>query len=156
MDVNHSTAALVLVAHQLLSEFSWRLDEHEGRGVADLFDLDGTYELDGRAVVGREAISKGFKSRAQRGPRTALHLNTNIQVTDIAETGFSVRSIMVVFAADGHPPIHGSAPLVVARVEDKVARRGDAYLFVRRRLKYRFVSGERVSTPADTGEVAAR
>ena len=116
----------------------------------ELFTPDGVYDLNGSAIEGQTAIREGYAARASGAERTSIHVTTDVRVHP-SERGFTATSVMQVFAADGPPPLTGTAPLVVAAVTDHIAASDDKeLLFERRSLSYVFISGGALSTPVPT------
>jgi hypothetical protein len=118
---------------ELNYEFAHRVDFGPAETTADLFVQDGWYAWGEKRSVGREAIREAYRQRAARGVRTARHLSTNLQLTQVNEQEVRGQSIMLIFAEDGPPP-HPAMPLLVADVEDVYVRENGRWLFRSRRL----------------------
>jgi hypothetical protein len=103
---------------QLIAEFAFRVDQHGGLTVADMFDENGYYESDGKRSTGRAAIRAAYEQRAARGPRTSRHLFTNLRIFGGNDGNYKGTSIMLLFARDGHG-VHPASPILVADVEDE-------------------------------------
>jgi hypothetical protein len=106
----------------LIGEFAYRIDHHEGHGVDELFTEDGEYVLFGHAVEGRDAIRALYELRRSRGPRTSRHLFGNIHIGSVeAEDTVLATSVLTLHAADGLPPLP-LPPVMVADYTDVVRR----------------------------------
>lgn len=139
-------------ATQLIAEFAHRLDRLGGSTVADLFTPDGHYTIDGASLEGRDAIRRGFAARAGRGPRTSRHVTTDVRIESRDDNRVTVTSVMLLWAADGHAPILGTAPMAVIDVADVITRQPDAtWLFARRTLTSIFRDERGTVTPMSTG-----
>jgi hypothetical protein len=124
--------AAMCAASALLAEFAFRLDRCDGAQVHELFSPGGRYTIDGATLSGREAIERGFAARAARGPRTARHVFTNVRIGDAQPGRVTVNSVMLLWAADGRPPIAGTTPLGIADVTDVLEQLDGRWLFAER------------------------
>lgn len=104
----------------LVFEFARRVDFEAGSRTEELFTPDGYYEYDGRSNRGRADIKKAYDVRRDRGIRTARHVFTNLCFWR-EDDELRGRSIMLLFGADGPPPIDFAAPIVVGDVLDRYA-----------------------------------
>jgi uncharacterized protein (TIGR02246 family) len=138
---------MMCTAMELTAEFAYRLDRSAGTGVDELFTPDGRYSIDGETLAGREAIAQGFRARAARGPRTSRHLSTNVRVDEARPGRVTVTSVMLLWAADGTPPIAGAAPLAVADVVDVLEEVDGRWLFAHRTLTTIFRGEGNALTP---------
>ena len=137
----------------LLVEFAYRLDIGGGLKVHELFEPDGVYVIDGQAVSGQREIREGYEQRAERGPRTARHIFTNIRITMDGPDRATVTSIMTLYAADGEPVHDAAFPLVIGDFNDGCVRSSDGvWRFERRELTSLFRSGEPVRPPTTSKE----
>ena len=133
----------------LLVEFAYRLDVHEGRGVAELFCPDGSYTVDGGTVHGRDEIRAGYDRRRSRGARSARHLVSNVRVTMLSRDRAQIDSCLVLYAADGEPVHASGSPLVVGDFCDVATREpGASWLFESRELRTVFQGAGPVVSPA--------
>jgi hypothetical protein len=97
----------------LIAEFAYLIDHGQTDKVAGLFTEDGWYGREGGArSVGREAIGKSYAGRAARGERTARHIFTNLRLTVHSATEADGVCILLLFAADGVPPLPAEPMLV--------------------------------------------
>lgn len=131
-----------LAIADLVTEFAWLIDHHDGHGVEDLFTEDGTYDLGGWTHTGREAIREFYDTRRAKGPRTSRHLFTNLRMhpptTDSDATG---TTVLTLHAHDGEPP-HPLSPVMVADYADTYRRDDDGrWLFHTRNVTFLFLHG---------------
>lgn len=121
--------------HDLVAEFAWRVDHNDGVGVENLFTEDGTYDMAGWVISGREDIKHFYDDRRARGPRTSRHLFTGLRLSanDDAITGISVLTL---HAEQGAPPLRLD-PVLVADYSDTYVRDEDG----------RWLFGNRAVTP---------
>jgi uncharacterized protein (TIGR02246 family) len=141
-----SDAALPAIS-AVMAEFAYRLDRSDGARMHELFTPDGRYTIDGATLRGRDAIRRGFRARSARGPRTARHVSTNVRVVDVQPGRITADSVMLLWAADGVPPIDGTTPLSVADVLDVFEQLDDRWLFAERTLTTVFRGAGTAVTP---------
>lgn len=139
--------AVAFEVHQVLSEFSYRLDIHQGLDVHELFTPDGSYTIDGATLTGRDALKNSFAARAARGARTSRHLFSNIRFESIAQETVHVTCVMVLYAADGVPILLSEPPLMVADVGDVLRRTSDGWQFASREFTSVFRSAGEIVSP---------
>jgi uncharacterized protein (TIGR02246 family) len=108
-------------------EFWYRVDHHNGEGVADLFTEDGVYSVPGGRNVGREAIADSYVQRAARGPRVSRHVHSNLRLTLESATRAQGVSVLTLWARDGEAPLPLTLPVSVADVHDVYVRTGDGW-----------------------------
>lgn len=132
-----------LAIEELVFEFARRIDHESAVDNELLFAHDAYFEYDGRSNQGRADIRAAYDARRARSVRTARHVFTNLVVRRDERGGLLGTSIMLLFAADGPPPIDFAAPIVVADVEDAYVLVEGEYLFARRVITPVFVEGSR-------------
>jgi ketosteroid isomerase-like protein len=142
-------ALLTRVAiESLIAEFAYLIDHNQTDKVADLFTEDGWYGREGGArSVGRDAIRKSYAGRAARGVRTARHIFTNLRLTVHSADEAEGVCILLLFAADGAPPLPAE-PMLVQDYKDTYRKVDGCWLFASRETRQVFVSPsfERVLT----------
>jgi ketosteroid isomerase-like protein len=146
---DHQDQLLARVAiESLIAEFAYLIDHNETDKVADLFTADGWYGREGGArSVGREAIRKSYAGRAARGERTARHIFTNLRLTVQSADAAEGVCILLLFAADGAPPLPAE-PMLVQDYMDTYHKVDGRWLFASRETRALFQSRsfERVLT----------
>ena len=123
-----------IAIHQLVAEFAYTVDIGNGADTPELFTEDGWYETDTGQSTGRAAIRRAYERRAARGPRTARHIFTNLQIFRDEDGSYRGLWILLLFGADGVPPFDPD-PILVADVEDVYAFDGETALLRSRRLR---------------------
>jgi SnoaL-like domain len=109
----------------LVTEWARRVDFDAGLGVESLFAEDGVVEFGDRQARGREEIRATYARRRDRGDRTARHITTNLSIEVAHADRAEARSVMVLFADDGAPPLPVSLPLLVQDIFDVCVRDAD-------------------------------
>jgi len=115
-------------------EFWYRVDHHNGEGVADLFTEDGIYSVPGGRNVGRRAIADSYVQRAARGPRVSRHVHSNLRLTLASPTRAQGVSILTLWARDGEAPLPLTLPVSVADVHDDYVRTDDGWRIEHRHI----------------------
>jgi hypothetical protein len=142
-------ALLARVAiESLIAEFAYLIDHNQTEKVADLFTEDGWYGREGGSrSVGRDAIRKSYAGRAARGERTARHIFTNLRLTMLSPTEADGICILLLFAADGAPPLPAE-PMLVQDYKDTYRKVDGCWLFASRETRSLFQASsfERVLT----------
>lgn len=128
-----------IAIHQLISDFAYSIDIENGARTAELFTEQGWYESDSRRSTGRDAIRLAYERRAARGVRTSRHIFTNVIVERAGDGNYRGKSLLLLFAEDGHPPLLPT-PLLVADVEDEYSFDGNSALIQSRQLRSIFRS----------------
>lgn len=128
-----------IAIHELISEFAYSIDIDNGVRTAELFTEQGWYESDSRRSTGREAIRQAYERRAARGVRTSRHIFTNVKLERVGDSAYRGKSLLLLFAEDGHPPLL-PIPLLVADVEDEYFFDGNSALIRSRQLRTVFRS----------------
>lgn len=123
----------VLAIQALNVEFAHRVDFGPQESTAELFTEDGWYAWRGKRSSGRPAIAASYRARAALGERTARHLCLNLRLTEISADEVAGRSLMLVFAENGRPPLPVE-PLLLADVDDHYVRIDGQWLFRSRQL----------------------
>lgn len=124
----------------LIAEFAWRVDHGESGRVAELFMADGWYGRDtGERSAGRAEIARAYADRTGRGERTARHIFTNLRLTFVSADEATGECILLLFAADGRPPLPAE-PMLVQDYLDRYRRIDGRWLFASRETRRIFVS----------------
>jgi len=123
---DETSSALIRSQLEALNvEFWYRVDHHDGDGVADLFTEDGVYSIPGGRNRGRAAIAESYVKRAARGPRVSRHVHTNLRVTIESPTDARGVSMLTLWARDGEAPLPLTLPVSVSDVEDTYVKGDD-------------------------------
>jgi uncharacterized protein (TIGR02246 family) len=129
----HDVAVVRAEIEALNVEFWFRVDHHNGEGVADLFCEDGVYSVPGGRNVGRAAIAQSYVMRAARGPRVSRHVHSNLRLTLRSATTASALSVLTLWARDGEAPLALTLPVSVSDVHDDYVKGDDDVWRIRHR-----------------------
>lgn len=114
---------------QQLAARYWALaDLLEDVPLADLFEAGATFDLGTLKFEGLAAIEAFFADRAKgmrESERTTRHVATNFLALPDAPDRVRVRSIALVYAANGALPLEAGAPSGIADFEDICRRQPD-------------------------------
>lgn len=114
--------ATYVEAQALLAEFAWRVDNHEGDTVAELFLADAVLKTPHFAIEGREAIHAWFSERAGKGSqRLSRHHSTNFRLRALGEDRFEV--LANAFTIVGAAPAPGQGFAAAAGTSKDIVRR---------------------------------
>lgn len=117
-------AAIRCEIEALNAEFAFLIDHDLSERVPELFTEEGSYgRSTGERSVGRDELRKVYAARAGRGARTARHIFTNLRLTIESERRAHGRTLLLLFAEDGIPPLPAEVNLV-SEYED-IYERGD-------------------------------
>ncbi len=128
----------------LLTELWFDIDHHGGPRAHTMFTDDGRLTFDARSFTGRDQIRQVYLDRTSRGPRTSLHVVTNVRIHEVDDRAAQVTSIVSLYAADGGPPVSSTMPTCIADVEDRVVKAGDEWLIASRRWRSLFRAADAV------------
>ena len=128
------SASIRLAVAELHAEFADRLDRHRGERVHELFATDGQYVVDGVPLQGADAIRQAYQERAARGPRTTRHLFINLRIDSLGDAECRCSTVMLLYGADGVPPLPLTEPLLLADVFDELVLTDAGWRFHRREL----------------------
>ena len=121
----------------LLTEFCWRVDQGEGRRVADLFTQNGSVTSPHFHRAGREEIGALYQSRADTGDRLTRHFWSNLRVTPNGEGRFGATSYAMTAVGAPPAPVTGG-DLVLAISTDVITFEDGRPLFASRSLAVTF------------------
>lgn len=114
---------------QQLAARYWALaDLLEDVPLAELFETDATFDLGTLKLEGLAAIEAFFADRAmgmRESERTTRHVATNFLALPDGPDRVRVRSIGLVYAANGALPLEAGAPSGIADFEDICRRQPD-------------------------------
>jgi SnoaL-like domain len=116
----------MLACQDLIIDSYERADAGHRRGMAELFEQDGSLTLDDAAVTGRETIREVLAARDADPDRRTMHVVANLKFDQLAEARIQVRYALIVFVLS----VSGSGAFVpnsLASVQDVLVRRGDRW-----------------------------
>jgi len=121
---------------ELFSEYCFRMDDGQYRGVAELFCEDGEWIASYTRAKGREAIGAMFAGMIPDKTSGVLRkhcvLNSLIRIDGDTATA---RAAYLVFVGEGKGP----RPVVAGTYEDELVRTGEGWRFRSRRLVHDIV-----------------
>ena len=121
-------------ATALLAEFAWRVDNHEGDTVAELFVQDAVLKTPHFALEGRDAIHAWFSERAAKGsPRISRHHSTNLRLKALGGDRFEVLANALTLVGAAPSPGQGFAA-AAGTSKDVVVRTPEGLRFEAREL----------------------
>lgn len=120
---------------ELLARYAEAIDEGAFDVVGELFAEAVLEDGEGHTIArGADEVAALYAATTRRhadGTPMTTHLVTNVIVEPAAPGELEVRSRFCVLQATSELPLQ---PVVVGRYLDRVARRGDRWVFVRRRM----------------------
>ncbi len=124
-----SLSAQDLADLQQLANRYWAMaDLLEDAPLAELFEDDAVFDLGTLKLEGLAAIEAFFADRAngmRESERTTRHVATNFLARPGSPGRVRVRSIALVYAANGALPLEAAAPSGIADFEDVCLRQSD-------------------------------
>jgi ketosteroid isomerase-like protein len=124
-------AASAMAVQQLIHDWAYELDLHDGLQIEPLLTADCVYTVGGEARQGKAAVVQFYIDRRARleateaGPPVMRHPITTLRVMLTGEDTADVTFNIVFFAGPGTPPITMSGPVAVADVTMSVRRDAD-------------------------------
>ena len=128
----------------------WRdVDENGGRNAGTFWTADAVWEAPARTFNGREEIQGFFDWRLTRGDRLALHTVANFVAEVESDDKATSSWYLLLYAADGTPPLPAEPPVQVAAISDRWTKDEDCtWLCSYRKFKVLFSGGGALSGPA--------
>lgn len=118
-------ARIVAEIERLNVEYWYEVDRHDGARAHEFFVEDGTYTTSVRSRTGHAAIAEFYRGRQDGRVRTARHVIANQRVTVHDERNASGDWVLLLYAADGAPPLPLEPPILIADVHDVCSRGAD-------------------------------
>jgi SnoaL-like domain len=125
-------AVVVSEVQQLLNDWAYELDVHNGLGISKLVTEDCVYSVRGNSLEGCAAIEKFYRERLQSlsaqptGVPTQRHTLSNLRVGFRGANDVSVTFTLVFFTTAGMAPgVSHAEPTAVADVRMDCRRGGD-------------------------------
>jgi hypothetical protein len=101
----------------------YEVDHNWGRRAHTYYVPDGKFMIGDKTMVGVEAIANFYKWREGRGERAARHVVTNFRRSDGEELCTRLECILILYAADGRPPLPSESPVMIADITSECERR---------------------------------
>ena len=115
------------------------IDHHGGIAAHEFFTEDATLTFDAKTLHGRAEIEDVYRQRRERGGRFSRHVQTNLHATTLTPERVECSSVLLLFAADGEPPLPSTAPSAIGDVNDVVVRFGNEWRIASRRITHVFI-----------------
>jgi ketosteroid isomerase-like protein len=124
-------AASAMAVQQLIHDWAYELDLHDGLQIEPLLTDDCVYTVGGEARQGKAAVVQFYIDRRARleateaGPPVMRHPITTLRVMLTGEDSADVTFNIVFFSGFGATPITMAGPVAVADVTMSVRRDAD-------------------------------
>lgn len=122
----------------LSAEFGYHLDRGDLAGFLAVFTTDGLYTNGARRLHGHAEIAAFFEKRAS-DRRTSRHLYGPIRIRFDGDNRATGLSIWTTYSAAAAAPVIGTAPSVVADVEDVYVRAAGIWRIAERHITAIFI-----------------
>jgi len=114
------------VLYDKIVDYWYEVDNNGGHGTSPRFYTeDGIFHAGNTPIQGHQAIEEFLVRRVSRGPRTARHIVSNFRPRFDGETGATTQCTLVIYAADGTPPLPLPVPLGVFDLVDRWEKQAD-------------------------------
>ena len=130
--LNKEQAMAVSEVQQLINDWAYELDVHNGLEIANLVTEDCIYSVRGTSLEGRAAIENFYKGRLQNlsaqptGVPTQRHTLSNLRVRFRSANEVSITFTLVFFTTAGMASgVNHAEPAAVADVRMDCRRGGD-------------------------------
>jgi hypothetical protein len=137
-------ATLVLSCQQAVMRFFAALDGGRMQEVADAMADDGVWHRQGKALRGPAEVASALAQRP--AGRVTAHLVQNLVVDLVDDEHAHARYFVLTYRHDAPERSDSPAPLgtpfAIAAYEDRLQRRGDAWLVQERRSRPVFASAQ--------------
>ncbi len=130
--LNKEQAVAVCEVQQLINDWAYELDVHNGLEIANLITEDCLYSVRGNTLEGRAAVESFYQERLRNlsaqptGVPTQRHTLSNLRVGFQSANDVSITFTLVFFTTAGTAPGGNPAePAAVADVRMECRRGGD-------------------------------
>jgi hypothetical protein len=147
MKIPHDRLALTQQLHALVIDYWHDVDTNWGRNATDYYTEDGVFVGPEASYAGHDKIRAFYKYRQDRGARTVVHSVINFQAWLDAPGEATAHWFLMLYAADGKPPLPTHPPIQIAYMTDKMVARGDGWLVKRRTFENWFTGGIPTTNP---------
>ena len=122
MKISSERLALTQELEALTVDYWHDVDTNWGHNAPDYYAPDGIFIGHAASYKGREQIRAFYKWREDRGARTVVHAVHNFQAMLDAPDKATCHWFLMLYAADGVPPLHSEPPIQIAYMTDKLTR----------------------------------
>jgi hypothetical protein len=103
-------------------DYWYEVDHNWGRSAHAFYVADGNFIVADKTLAGVDAIANFYKWREGRGDRAARHAVTNFRVSELGALRARLDCILILYAADGRPPLPSDAPVMIADITSECER----------------------------------
>ena len=146
MNISSERLALTHLLHAQVIDYWHDVDTNWGRNAPDYYTADGVFEGTQNSYVGREKIRQFYKWREDRGARTVIHTVHNFQCLPDWPDKATCHWFLMLYAADGVPPLLSKPAIQVAYMTDHCVRDGDGGWLLTRRSFQPWFEGDTPTT----------
>jgi hypothetical protein len=132
-------------------DYWYEVDVKGGAGVSEMYVEDGIFNGGGKPLVGRAAIEQFYSWRQDRGARTSRHVITNFRAEFSDETHATTHCVMMLYAADGAPPLPTAPPIATCDLIDRCVKCDDGkWRYIERTFVLLFSGGVAPTIPPES------
>ena len=148
MKISSERLALTQLLHALVIDYWHDVDTNWGRNAPNYYTEDGVFDGTQHPYVGREKIRQFYKWREDRGARTVVHSVSNFRAFPDGPDKATCHWILMLYAADGKPPLPSNPPIQIAYMTDHCVRTPDGgWLLKHRKFDDWFKGGIPTTNP---------
>jgi hypothetical protein len=148
MKISPERLALTQELQALVIDYWYDVDTNWGRNAPNYYTEDGVFEGPENTYKGREKIRDFYKWREGRGARTAAHAVHNFQAFAEGPDKAICHWFLMLYAADGKPPLPSGPPVLIAYTTDHCVRDGEGgWLLTHRKFDSWFKGGILMTPP---------
>jgi hypothetical protein len=122
------------ILNDLIVDYWYEVDNHGGHGTSVCFTEDGIFHAGKTPIQGHHAIEEFLLRRVSRGPRTSRHIASNFRARFDGEAAATTYCVLVIYAADGTPPLPLPTPLGVFDLVDRWVKSDGKWLVADRKF----------------------
>lgn len=148
MHITPERIALTHTLHALLVDYWHEVDSNWGRKAPEYYTPDGVFQGPAASYAGRDKIRQFYKWREDRGARTVVHSVINFQAIPQGDDKALCHWFLMLYAADGKPPLPTHPPIQIAYMTDHMVRDASgAWLVAHRKFENWFEGGTPTTNP---------
>jgi hypothetical protein len=148
MKISPERLALTQQLEALVIDYWHDVDTNWGHNAPNYYAEDGVFEGTQNTYKGREKIRAFYKWREDRGARTVIHSVSNFQAFADGPDKAVCHWILMLYAADGKPPLPSNPPIQIAYMTDHCVSDGDGgWLLAHRKFDDWFKGGIPTTNP---------
>lgn len=148
MRISGDRIALKHELEALVIDYWHDVDTNWGRNAPQYYTPDGEFIGPAATYKGRDKIRQFYKWREDRGTRTVVHAVVNFQVLPKGEDRATCHWFLMLYAADGSPPLPTHPPIQIAYMTDRMLLdRDEGWLVESRTFENWFEGGTPATNP---------